>query len=60
MPNALIPWTLDFILTNLKGINTSSDDINFTPGYIFWYILDEIFKNTETNNMEQKIHIQTL
>ena len=49
-----------YLSTNLKGINTSSDDINFTPGYIFWYILDEIFKNTETNNMEQKIHIQTL
>ena len=45
--------------TNLKGISTTSFDCNFIFGYIFLYILDDIKNATQTNNMEQNIHIQT-
>ena len=48
-----------FYITNLKGISTTSFECNFIFGYIFLYILDDIKNATQTNNMEQNIHIQT-
>ena len=43
----------------LKGISKTSSEISFMSGYIFLYILDDIINATETNKMEQKIHIHT-
>ena len=43
----------------LKGISTTSSELSFIPGYIFLYILEDMINATETNNMEQKIHIHT-
>ena len=43
----------------LKGISTTSSEFSFIPGYIFLYILDDMINATETNNMEQKMHIHT-
>ena len=54
-------WNLNlgFGQTYLKGISTTSSEFSFIPGYIFLYILDDIINATETNNIEQKIHIHT-
>ena len=43
----------------LKGIRTTSVEINLIPGNIDVQILEQIINDTETSNMEINIHIQT-
>ena len=44
---------------NLKGIRTTSVEINLIPGNMVVQHLEQIMNDTETSNIERHIHIHT-